>query len=140
MLKIEMGRKYKTTSGLDVRILTIDRLHKSYSVIAEVFLSYNICPDLLIYTPCGKINSNGRPSSFDLVEVSPYEDFKDGDAVIVSDYSNFAYSKHRYFQRVSSNGEIAICYDNGSTKWSSESTCNTTQWKYCRKPTAEELA
>ena len=69
----------------------------------------------------------------DLIEVSPYDDFKIDDPVMVS--LNGVYWERGYFAGVNTKG-MPTAFDSGSTSWSAFAACN---WIYCRRPTQEEL-
>jgi len=66
MEKIEMGKTYKTRSGLPVRILCTDK--GDYCPVVAV-----VAGDVLTYTSCGRLHS-GRPDEHDLVEYSLWHD------------------------------------------------------------------
>lgn len=136
MKKIEMGKKYRTASGSDVRILCVNLTNNCYPVAVEVFDKGETVSSLSSYTSYGEKWSDGHDQHLKLVEVLPYEDFKDGDPVVVSNQEDFYHSFRRHFKGMSTTGLNVVCHDLGVTKWS----CETNVWKYCRKPTTEELA
>lgn len=68
-----------------------------------------------------------------LVEISPYENFKKDDPVMVSDSGNNWYK--RYFSHVENGTPFAFI--DGATSWSKTAGAET--WAYCRRPTEEEL-
>lgn len=69
MPKIEMGKQYKTLSGLPARILCTDRNHPSYPVIALVPGIAHERP--ITYTKDGAFSSSGVENTLDLIEVKP---------------------------------------------------------------------
>lgn len=127
---ISLDKKYKTRCGYPVRILCVDRKDTVWPVVA-MYQKEN-CEGVSFH----KINDgtawNGR--DFDLIEVSPYEDFKKDDKVMVSEDGIIWYK--RYFSHATVKG--AYVFDNGNTSWT-EPNGDTTNWPYCRKPTQEEL-
>ncbi len=126
---ISLDKKYKTRCGYPVRVLCVDRKDTVWPVVA-MYQKEN-CEGVSFH----KINDgtawNGR--DLDLIEVSPYEDFKKDDKVMVSQNGEIWYK--RYFSHVNVEG-IPYCFGDGMTSWNSE---YTTDWEYCRKPTQEEL-
>lgn len=133
MIKISMDKKYKTREGRPVKILCIDRNHRYYPVIA---LTIDKTGTILCCTEEGKFQLLGEEKSCnDLVEVSPYEDFKIDDPVMVTDYKDLWYP--RYFAGVSKDGK-PMAFIDGATSWSAGDD-NTVFWNYCRRPTPEEL-
>lgn len=127
-MKIEMGKQYKTRGGYPVQILCVDGPHEDYPVVAILDNA------VLAFTIDGHYSS-GTPSARDLIEISPYEDFKIDDKVMVRDCVGDDWEK-RYFAGVTCDG-CASAYDSGYTSWTSKVVI---EWRFCRKPTAEELA
>lgn len=130
---IEMGKKYRTRDGREVRVLCIDRNNGVFSVVALVGGREYV----EAFTKFGEYWGDGHASNNDLVEVSPFEDFKIDDPVMVRFCDGGWY--RRYFAGVSEDGE-ALAWDNGGTSWSSDKVYDKSAWPQCRKPTAEELA
>ena len=129
-MKIEINKAYRTRSGLPVRILCIDA-DGVYPVIAQINGE-----EIGTYTSAGTyLNHTFK----DLIEVTPYDDFKIDDKVMVSQ-DGVQWFK-RYFAGVytyRSGYQTASAFEYGATSWS-EAGDTTNYWKYCRKPTAEEL-
>lgn len=128
---IDMNLKYKTLEGLSVRVLCTD-VKSEYSVVAAVMEkdgTETICSytkEGLFYVGCSNKN--------DIVEVSPYEDFKVDDLCVVTDYSG-----NRFFRYFANEIEgVAYCFPDGRT---SVTVCNELimQWPLCRKATPEEI-
>ena len=71
MAQIEMGKKYRTVAGREVRILGIDGLG-DYPVVASVRMGKKH-ETTLYYTADGK-NSRVTKTLFDLVEIPPVEE------------------------------------------------------------------
>ena len=132
MNKIEMGKKYRTRGGVKVnRVLCVDRRDGAYPVVVELELG-----EIEVYTTEGQaIYNNDSEHYLDLVEVSPYEDFKVDDPVMVSNNETFWGKAH--FAGVNSEGK-PMAYINGKTSWSTGGCARV--WEYCRKPAAEEIA
>lgn len=126
---ISMDKKYKTRCGYPVRILCVDRK----DALPVLFLyTHNDSETACSASSTGKVDWND--TDYDLIEVSPYEDFKKGDKVMVRDYEDFTWNK-RYFAYEKA-GKV-YCFENGRDSWASDN--QVTPWKYCRKPTQEEL-
>ncbi len=128
---IEIGKKYRTTCGKKVRrILCVDRKSNfGYCVVAEM--------------ECGGIHCFNKDGSdlmgAYLVEVSPYEDFKIDDPVMVRRSTSKEWFR-RYFAGVSPEGNPMTWVD-GRTSWSVVGTIGGLKfiWDECRRPTPEEL-
>ncbi len=127
-MKITMDKKYSFRSGEPAEVLTVTRNNRVYPVIA-------MSPDGSIYflRETGRGYSN-EESPYDLIEVSEWDDFKDGEPVMVSEQGSERWEK-RYFAGVKAG--IPCCYISGQTKWSSDGY--TSAWAFCRRPTKEEL-
>ena len=129
---ISLDKKYKTRCGYPVRILCVDRNDPEYPVVALINGKDSEC--LTSFSSKGMFVDESTKHDFDLVEVSPYEDFKKDDKVMVSEDGIIWYK--RYFSHATVKG--AYVFDNGNTSWT-EPNGDTTNWLYCRKPTQEEL-
>lgn len=131
--KISMDKKYRTRSGIVIRrILCTDRVGSVYPVVSETEGG-----TILFSTEHGHEVSSGDTSPYDLIEVSPYEDFKIDDPVMVSNNGTIWDKMH--FAGVNSEGK-PTAFRHGVTSWSSLHLSVPVSWKHCRKPTAEELA
>lgn len=125
---ISLDKKYKTRCGYPVRVLCIDRKDTVWPVVA-MYQKEN-CEGVSFHKINDGTSWNGQ--DFDLVEVSPYEDFKKDDKVMVSrDGTKWI---KRYFSH-EENG-VPYIFNNGNTSWSSR---YSKAWEFCRKPTQEEL-
>ncbi len=130
--KITLDKKYRTRCGYPVRVLCVD-MKSDWPVVC------------IIKYPDGTENTNsvtiygkdwdGEESDFDLIEVSPWEDFKKDDKVMVKGFEGGLWSKRHFAYEKDGR---AYVYQEGMTSWSSDDEAIT--WKYCRKPTEEELA
>ena len=128
---IEMGKKYKTRSGLPVRVVATD-IKSPYPVVAAVL---DICgvEIICVYTDTGELLRGDINNPDDLIEVTPYDDFKEDDLCVVW-MGNKQLKEFRYFSHVE-NGK-ATCFTCGYTSYT---TKNTTIWSNCRKATEEEI-
>lgn len=128
---ISLDKKYKTRCGYPVRILCVDRNDPDYPVAALVDGLDG--DDIIAYDKYGCTDYCVEyQEDYDLVEVSPYEDFKKDDKVMVS-INGTGWVK-RYFSH-EENG-VPYTFPDGMTSWSGYSTVG---WEFCRKPTQEEL-
>ena len=134
MQKIDISKKYRTRSGYGVEILKTSLRNSVFPVVAII----NTAEKQILagFTEYGKFYGDGE-SDMDLVEVSPYEDFKIDEPVMVRDFENQSWAK-RYFAGVNNGKPSVWCA--GATSWSSESNEDFVYWKFCRRPTPEELA
>ena len=128
---IEMGKKYKTRSGLPVRILCNDFKNDTYTVIAAVPDQANGCDYLISVSSTGTYIED-EESPLDLIEVTPYDDFKEDDLCVVWDVE--IVKNFRYFSHVE-NGKIH-CFAWGYTSYTTE---DRAIWTNCRKATEEEI-
>ena len=128
---IEMSKKYKTRSGLPVRVLATD-IKSQYPVIAVVYDQETGCESTISVANTGSyIEDEENP--LDLIEVTPYDDFKEDDLCVVWNGKNK--KVFRYFHKINSRGK-AVCFCFGQTSFH---TYDVTPWEFCRKPTEEEI-
>lgn len=125
---ISLDKKYKTRCGYPVRILCVDRKDDLPVLFLYTLNDYEIACSA---SSTGKVDWND--TDYDLIEVSPYEDFKKDDKVMVSIDGEIWYK--RYFSHVNVEG-IPYCFADGKSSWNSEYAGG---WHYCRKPTQEEI-
>ena len=130
---IEMDKKYKTRSGLPVRILCNDLKNDTYTVIAAVYDQETGCESTISVSSTGSyIEEEENP--LDLIEVTPYDDFKEDDLCVVwTDDKQL--KEFRYF--ATTEGNLPYVFDNGKTSFTSES--RKVHWPNCRKATEEEI-
>ncbi len=134
-MKIEMGKKYRTRDGRPVRILAMDIRAPRTIVIAVM----NPEGDESLHTvyPDGNCSAIvGEQTSTDLMEVSPYDDFKINDPVMAKISSEDENWQRRYFAGVGKSGHPLV-FPNGRTRWSSHG-CEVSAFEV-RRPTEEEL-
>lgn len=123
-MKIGLNKKYRTKSGLEVKIYSVDN-GGMYSVHGAIKLDsvWRISNWL-----SNGINSND--SEFSLVEVSPYEDFKIDDPVYVW-YDNALVKHRRHFAGISTHGKPMAFYE-GTTSWTTADYVPTV-WDRCER-------
>ena len=128
---IELGKKYKTRSGFPVRILCNDFKNDTYTVIAAVYDQKTGYENTINVSSTGSYVED-EESPLDLIEVTPYDDFKEDDLCVV--WTEETTKIFRYFSHVE-NGK-ATCFTCGYTSYT---TKNTSIWSNCRKATEEEI-
>lgn len=129
---IEMNKKYKTRSGLPVRILCNDFKNDTYTVIVAVYDQETGRESTLSVSSTGSY-IEGEENPLDLIEVTPYDDFKEDDLCVV--WNGKDKKVFRYFHKINSRGK-AVCFCFGQTSFH---TYDVTPWEFCRKPTEEEI-
>lgn len=129
---IEMTKKYKTRSGLPVRILCNDFKTDIYKVIVAVY-DPETDSEYTISVASTGIYIEDRESTLDLIEVLPYDDFKEDDLCVVWK-DDKSLKDFRYFSHVEN--DKARCFTCGYTSYT---TKNTSLWPNCRKATKEEI-
>ena len=131
---IEMDKKYKTRSGLPVRILCNDYKSDRYTVIAAVYDRETGCESVISVSSTGSY-IEGEGSPLDLIEATPYDDFKEDDLCVI--WSDDKYIKEfRYFAYAK--GNRAYFFADGKTSFTAtppQKVC----WPNCRKATEEEI-
>ena len=130
---IEMGKKYKTRSGLPVRVVATD-IKSPYPVVAALLVSCDV-EIIRSYTHTGEFLLGDTNHPNDLIEVTLYDDFKEDDLCVVWNDDNKGNKLFRYFHKVNSTGK-ALCFNHGKTSFNI-SECSF--WDNCRKPTEEEI-
>lgn len=133
-MTISMDKKYRTRSGCAVDILTT-KVNCNHPVVA-VFTNPDGSQGSVCYNVNGKFYMDDHEHALDLIEVSPYEDFKIDEPVMVSDTTINWYPRH--FAGVNSQG-LPQAWSNGATSFSAESKKDIVGWYHCRRPTPEEL-
>lgn len=131
--KITMHKKYRTRCGYPVRVLCVD-IKGQYPVVFAVEYPNG---DEYVNTA----SSEGKvwfvaEDDCDLIEVSPWEDFKKDDKVMVRNGDCEGWT-HRHFSHTDEYGKPHT-FINGRTSFSNKGN-PTVEWKFCRKPTKEEL-
>lgn len=137
---ISMDKKYRTKAGWAVRILCTDLKDSRYPVAAAITIpaKRNDAGEIIVdsaemiqrYTADGSyIHSDGN-HSFDLVEISPAEDYKVDDPVWVRDHV-----KHLWIRRHFAKYEDGRFYvwSNGATSFSAEGPSDVSTYRYSTK-------
>jgi len=133
-MRVTMEGKYRTLGGRSVRILCVDRNSLRFPVIALVQDDKEDHEEALSFTSEGTFRHTGTTHCLDLVEVSEWDAFTVDEQVMVSDYPNSGWVR-RYFAGISEAG-FPMAFPGGRTSWTIE---DKVLWKYCRRPTKEEL-
>lgn len=136
---IDMNKKYRTRSGLPARVLCVDRIDEFPIVYIVLYEEREIVRTATI---TGKYTPTGVESSWDLIEITPYEDFKIDEPVMVRDFDTGPWNR-RHFAGVDEQGR-AKTWDAGSTSWTVDNVGDyayaTSTWNECRRPAPDELA
>lgn len=125
-MKISMDKKYKTKSGLPVRILCIDR--GGFSPVISILGKRQ-------YIHAWSKEGISCNPNLNLVEVSPYDDFKIDDKVLVWNIDGDLTRK----------GHFAGLDDFGyPTTWTAGATSFTTNgdrfsWRFCKKYESSDI-
>ncbi len=127
-----MSKKYKTRSGLPVRILCNDFKNGTYTVIAAVYDQETGCESTISVSSTGSYIEE-EEYSLDLIEVRSFEEFKEDDLCVV--WNGKDKKVFRYFHKVDSWGK-STCFHSGQTSFT---TSVVTPWEFCRKATEEEI-
>lgn len=136
MNKIDINKQYRTVSGNKVEILKTG-VSNLYWSVAALITSPTGVQYLETYHDDGRVRLDKQPSENDLVEISPFDQFKIDDLVMVRDYKERTWNR-RYFAGVDEKGR-AKAWDAGTTSWSVEDRDDYSSWDECRRPTPEEL-
>ena len=131
MEKLEVGMKVKNAS-IDAagRVLWVDLKHPedgSRQVIIAYQYNYRGIGERLAITTCDDKSWQ---------TVTPWDDFKIDDPVMVRNECNDPSWHCRYFAGVGNNRPLTFA--GSATSWSNE-VAFTVGWDECRRPTAEEL-
>lgn len=126
MAVIELGKKYRTRSGNEVRIYAVDGSNPDvvHGAIKDKQGEWNTC--------CWESNGSYygvQEDSRDLIEVGPYDHIKIGDPVLCWDEPDHE-PLRRYFAGVNDKGRPLVFID-GATEWSSNGI--KMDWRYCKK-------
>ena len=125
---IDLKKQYRTKDGRPVRLLCNDRRSTQCIVGLVDEGDYEL---LLSWDKDGE--SAGGSSLSDLVEVSPYEDFKIDDKVLVKSHHAYEWKK-RYFAGVDEDTGQPLTFADGLTSWI---TNEVISWDECVKAPEE---
>ena len=132
-----LNKKYRTRSGQPVRILGKVLRHGTRTVVAAVEQPDGDSVYLYVYRDDGILSIFGKQDHpLDLIEVSLWDDFQDGEPVMVRDGVNDVWEKMHFAKAI---GGFPYTYPGRQSKWTALGQ-TMTPWAVCRKPTAEELA
>lgn len=130
---ISMNKKYRTRDGRAVRVLCLDRV--GTQPVVALIKNWDNAESVHVFNTDGRFIPDAlKQDNLDLIEIGPYEDFKIDEPVMVRDTTD-DYWQPRYFAGVDAKGR-PTAWDYGGTSWSSAHRC---EWKFCRRPTEEEL-
>jgi hypothetical protein len=126
---ISMDKKYKYRNGEPARVLCVDRANSQMPVV-----SLTADGAITLHTKAGGylVECEG---DLDLIEVSPWDDFKIDEPVMVRNHDSHMW-QGRHFAGVATSGS-ARAWENGLTSWTANG--RTMNWQQCRRPTAQEL-
>jgi len=129
-MKIDINKKYRTRTGLDVTIFTTNA---RVSIVGERMNVIGLIHErnydsIQFYNQDGKVSSElDMPN--DLVEISPYDDFKIDDKVLVWDCDSTKVKGH--FAGVSVIDGRPMIWMDGKTSFTS--TDGPITFNYCKK-------
>jgi len=131
-MKIEMGKKYKSKNGeFTAEALCVD-LKSEYPCVMRCI--YNDQTENVIkYTVDGFFLADKRNDERNLIEVSPYADFKIDDKVIV--WNNSGKKYNQYFAGLHEDGS-PMTFLNGATSFSNITQLSV-HWDNCELYHAE---
>lgn len=139
MQQISMDKKYKTRSGLPVRILCVDRMAEGikFSPRPVIALVKHIDHEVVVYYHIDGSYRTGQSSDdFDLIEISPYDDYQIGDWVFVTDDIDHNPVDREWFLR-----KFAGVTEDGYPLATLETFSGSTDvwWKHCVKVIQNEV-
>lgn len=124
---IEIGKQYQTRDGKQVRILCVDIKTEEYPVAALVLDEGQ--ESLQRFTADGRYYENRANHESDLVEVSPYAEFKIDEPVLVRNAAAQPWYR-RHFAGIAENGK-PTAFDMGGTSWGEVAKV---EWNECLRP------
>jgi hypothetical protein len=127
-MKINKYKKYRTRIGLDVKIYEI---YEDFNIVHGVAIGRDGCPVAsLEWDLNGETYHSYGVGGNDLIEVSPYEDFKMDDNVLVWDEGNRHNKSKRHFAGLDDKGN-ALAWSRGNTSFTADGSCD--MWENCEK-------
>ena len=133
MNKIEMNKKYRTRDGRPARVICVDA-KSTQPVVALVSRTRDETSEFIIRVSLKGEFYTGEKYELDLIEVTPYDDFKIDEPVMVR--NNAAEWERRHFAGISDKGS-PMTWNHGMTSWSAAELKSS--WDECHRPTPEEL-
>ena len=128
---IDLSKKYRTRDGKEVELYAYKE-GQEHPILGAVHYPNEWVETS--WTTDGKFSSIADEVDDDLIEVSPYEDFKIDDPVLVS--SNGKNWHKRHFAGVNRQNEPKA-YEEGRTSFTAEDHMITI-WNYCKRPDEKE--
>ena len=119
---ISMDKKYRTRDGRAVRVLAVDVNHSFKKVAAAVTFKDGSEEHVHSYNQYGMI-CGGQSSSADLIEVTPFDDMKIDDPVVVTIGSQGSVGRVFHFAGTTEDGRPKV--------WSQGRTSLTVKNKVC---------
>jgi len=126
------NKRYRLADGQRVRVICTDRKHDDYPLVTLVEDEGEEA--IVTYTADGFYCASKVDHPMNLNEVGEWSDFKIDEPVMVRDDLDLGWMR-RYFAGVSKDG-FPMTYPGGRTSWT---IADKIIWKYCRRPTKEEL-
>lgn len=128
---IDINKKYKTRDGREVVLYCTDAPGR--------FCVHGRIDNMAQWDINGIYHIHMPDNLLDLIEVSPYEDFKIDEPVMVKQKDEDVTKwRKRHFAGISETG-VPMAWDCGFTSWTSTSSVLKAGWDKCRRPTEEEL-
>ena len=130
---IDIDKKYITRNGLAVEIFKVipeDQPYPQAFRVLGAVIQVNGIYDLNRWLLNGRFREEDE-YYLDLVEVTPYDDFKVDDKVICWSHSDQERKMRRYFAGVNEDGE-PTAFPDGTTSWSSNGS-QPRPWGNCVK-------
>lgn len=124
---ISLDKQYKTRNGDKVRILAVDFKNPDYTVVAACTVEDK--EEIVYYNRAGFYLYSGQKSNMDLIEVSPYENWKVDDCIEVSINQETWHKRH--FAGVDEKGRV-LAWNDGLTSFTTDGA--PTCWEFARKP------
>lgn len=131
---IDASKKYRTRDGRAVRVLATDLKGGNRSLVVAI-AEYDGDETVITLPPDG-LEWPDRATSYDLIEVGPYDDFVIDEPVLALVSGGSPEWQKRYFAGVSESG-LPLVFINGRTRWSSNE--HRIDCDEVRRPTEEEL-
>ena len=120
----EVVYTHRTKNGMKARIVTIDRNHPDYPVVALMWDGYHDMERVMLYTSDLK-NDVSCESPLDLVPYSPWEDVAVDTKILVRDFDTNDWFP-RHFSHYA-DGRVHA-FAEGRTSWTKRANVPTNSW------------
>lgn len=131
-IKIEMGKKYRTTDRRPVRILCTDYESCTGRTVVAILTHHDGSQSVEEWYSNGYFLMGDKACKADLVEVTPYDDLKVDDKVIVWDNDDpINRVGQRHFSHIE--GSKIYCFAEGRTSWTANGPDDIIPWDNCKK-------